>query len=135
MTESVFLIFSHWHPLPRSPGAAPRAFSTPVIQGELLVVKDGVQAAGKKRESLSAGQLVAALDTSMDSEWCVQILSGVAAGQEFNISRQNVERYSGEYRNQLFTLYCNNIILSAPVSHQLLSETHSQGRELGRSAH
>lgn len=79
----------------RSPGSAPRAFDHLIGLGDLLVVKDGVQAMGKNGERVSDGQLVAATDTSGGAEWNVQLLSGATAGQDITMPRQSVEAYNG----------------------------------------
>jgi hypothetical protein len=97
----------------RSPGSAPRAFDSQIGPGALLLVKGNVKVSGKE-EIVFPGQLVTATDNSQGAEWTVRLLTGAGAGQNTSIPRHHLEAYS------------------APISRQLLSSTHSVGRELGR---
>ena len=75
----------------RSPGAAPRAFGTPVEPGGLLIVKNASE------EGVFPGQLATVLDSSGGDQCTVSLVTGERAGQELELLKRHLEPYSGMY--------------------------------------
>lgn len=98
-----------------------------------MIVKDQVQDEGKL--VACTGQLATAVDTSNSSEWSVRLLSGETAGQDVSLPRHSLESYSGQYpslQSKNMDDVLVHVPLTAPVSSQLLSETYSINKLLGK---